>query len=73
MELTKTLNDFRELESDLNVLMKTEKNIEYKRFLETTKINVGLWKNKLQYFFENADNYAKELEKENKKGSKRDN
>lgn len=73
MQLTKILNDFAELETDLNTLMKAEKDIEYRRFLEYAKINIGTWRAKVSYFFDNATEYAKELEKENKKGSKRDN
>lgn len=68
--LTKIINDFTELETDLNTLMNAEKNFDYKRFIETAKINIGTWRAKMSYFFENADNYKKQLEKEEKKNSK---
>ena len=64
MTLTKPINDLLEFESDVTVLMKAEKNPEYKRFLEMLKINASVLRNKLQYFFENANEYTKELEKE---------
>lgn len=70
MELTKVINDFRELETDLNTLMKAEKNFDYKRFIETAMINVGTWRAKIQYFFDNANEYKGRLEKEDKKNSK---
>ena len=70
MTLTKPINDLLEFESDVTVLMKAEKNPEYKRFLEMLKINAGVLRNKLQYFFENANEYKQELEKEDRKSSK---
>ena len=70
MTLTKPINDLLEFESDVTVLMKAEKNPEYKRFFEMLKINAGVLRNKLQYFFENEPTYAKELEKEDRKTSK---
>ena len=70
MTLTKPINDLLEFESDVTVLMKAEKNPEYRRFLEMLKINAGVLRNKLQYFFENANEYKQELEKEDRKSSK---
>lgn len=49
----KVLNDFAELISDLEIMIKREKRQDYKNFIDMIKQNVALFRAKLEYFIEN--------------------
>lgn len=48
----KVLNDFAELISDLEIMIKREKRSDYKAFIDMIKQNVALFRAKLDYFLE---------------------
>ena len=48
----KVLNDFAELISDLEIMIKREKRQDYKNFIDMIKQNVSLFRAKLDYFLE---------------------
>jgi hypothetical protein len=48
----KVLNDFAELISDLEIMIKREKRQDYKNFIDMIKQNVALFRAKLDYFLE---------------------
>ena len=48
----KVLNDFTELISALDAVIKKEKTEEYKPFLERIKANIALWQTRYDSFLE---------------------